>query len=130
MVFDLIEQARAAKVVIFDLSEFSGKCNDLFLFLCFGIPLVHLGNCLVLVDGKHYECFRLHVSAAIIIVSFLLDVMNELTVACVLISLEQVDHEVIAAFAMCLETFPVHFDILVELLGAALDGGHVSIQVG
>jgi hypothetical protein len=56
--------------------------------------------------------------------------MNELTVACVLISLEQVDHEVIAAFAMCLETFLVDFDILVELLGAALDGGHVSIQVG
>jgi hypothetical protein len=56
--------------------------------------------------------------------------MNELMVTCVLISLEQVDHEVIAAFAACLETFPVHFDICVELLDVSLDGGHVSIQVG
>jgi hypothetical protein len=38
-----------------------------------------------------------------------------------LISLGQVDHEVIAAFAMCFETLPVHFDIFVELLDVALD---------
>jgi hypothetical protein len=52
--------------------------------------------------------------------------MNELTVTCILISHEHVDHEVIAAFAACLETFPVQFDILVELLDVA----HHSIQVG
>jgi hypothetical protein len=56
--------------------------------------------------------------------------MNKLMVTCILISLEQVDHEVITAFTTCLETFPVHFDILVELLNVALDSGHVSIQVG
>jgi hypothetical protein len=125
-----LDQASEAKVVIFDLSKFSGKCNDLFLFLCFGIPVVHLGDHLILVESECHECFGLHVSTIVIIVSFLLDVMNELMVTCVLISLEQVDHEVIAAFAACLETFPVHFDICVELLDVSLDGGHVSIQVG
>jgi hypothetical protein len=93
----------------------------LFLFLCFDIPLVHHGDCLLLFESKHHECFGLHVSAVIVIVSFLLDVTNKLMITCILISLEQVDHEVIAAFTMCLETFPVHFDIFVELLDVALD---------
>jgi hypothetical protein len=56
--------------------------------------------------------------------------MNKLMITCILVSLEQVDHEIITAFAVCLETFPVHFDILVELPDVALDGGHVSIQIG
>jgi hypothetical protein len=128
--FYLIEQAKQRLLVIFDLSKLGSKCNNLFLFQCFGIPLVLLEDCLTLVESKHHECFGLHVSTVIIIVSFLLDVMNKLMIACILISLEQVDHEVIAAFAMCLETFPVHFDILVELLDVSLDGGQVSIQVG
>jgi hypothetical protein len=117
------------EVGIFNLVKFSGKCHDLLLFFQLCIPHILFEQCFVLVECQCHERFRLDVTAIVVCISFLFDVTNELTVTCALVSLEWVDHEVIAAFTTSLETFPVDLDVLVELFDVApFNSQHVSIE--